>query len=132
MLISVVNECLRLKSFLANFTGHISQVRRRPVFKVDLRMLLCEAGVSEHAQGRAVRVLTTCHCTDSCAQAQRSHDDRGTSLFGKQTALFSLVCLQPPCCVSESLGWLRMSAAGQTINDRILAARHSLAGQVNI
>ena len=132
MLIPVVNKCLTLKSFLANFTGRISQVRRRPVFKVDLRMLLCEAGVSEHAQGRAVRVLTTCHCTDSCAQAQRSHDDRGTSLFGKQTALFSHVCLQPPHCVSESLGWLRMSAAGQTINDRILAARHSLAGQVNI
>ena len=44
MLISVVDDCLLLKPFPANFTGQISQVRRRPVFKVDLRMLLGEAG----------------------------------------------------------------------------------------
>ena len=72
-------------------------MRRRPVFKDDLRMLLLEAGGSAHVQGRAVRVLTTCHCTDSCAQARRSHDDRGTSpLWKTNCAVFACMPTIPP------------------------------------
>ena len=41
-------------SFPANLTGLIPWVRRRPVFKAGLRMLLGEAGGSAHVQGRAV------------------------------------------------------------------------------
>ena len=50
-----------------------------------VRLREIEAGSGAHVQGKAVEVLTTCHWEDSCAQARRSHD-RGTSLFGKQTA----------------------------------------------
>ena len=114
--------------FPANLTG--PQVRWRPVFKIEARLREIEAGSGAPAQGKAVEVLTTCHWEDSCAQARRSHD-RGTSLFGKQTAQLLPGQSSPCCCLSEWLGVSRMSAAGQTINDRILAARHSLAGQVD-
>ena len=114
--------------FPANLTG--PQVRWRPVFKIEARLREIEAGSGAHEQGKAVEVLTTCHWEDSCAQARRSHD-RGTSLFGKQTAQLLPEQSSPGCCLSEWLGVSRMSAAGQTINDRILAARHSLAGQVD-
>ena len=114
--------------FPANLTG--PQVRWRPVFKIVVRLREIEAGSGAHVQGKAVEVLTTCHWEDSCAQARRSHD-RGTSLFGKQTAQLLPEQSSPGCCLSEWLGVSRMSAAGQTINDRILAARHSLAGQVD-
>ena len=114
--------------FPANLSG--PQVRWRPVFKIEVRLREIEAGSGAPAQGKAVEVLTTCHWEDSCAQARRSHD-RGTSLFGKQTAQLLPEQSSPCCCLSEWLGVNRMSAAGQTINDRILAARHSLAGQVD-
>lgn len=73
-------------------------------------------------------VLTTCLGRHSCAQAPRSHDSGSSPLVREENKSETDFLTNPD--VSDSRRGVRMSAAGQTINDRILAARHSLAGQV--